>query len=1050
MSETSKLDELSKSYIPLDVEKAMSELWEEAGSFKANAGTSNDTAFSIVIPPPNVTAALHLGHALNNTLQDVLIRFHRMAGYSTLWMPGTDHAGIATQTVVEKRLINDGTSRLEIGRDAFIQRTQKWKDEYEEIIISQLNAMGASCDFERTRFTMDDVCATAVRHAFFVLFQDGLIYKGKRLVNWDPVTMTALADDEVEMKEVEGSMWYLKYPLDDGSGSITVATTRPETMLGDTAVAVNPNDPNASVLIGKMVRLPIVDRLIPIIADDYVIMANPDSDDPKARFASGFLKVTPAHDPNDWDIGVRHDLPVINIMGPDAKISNNYGWDDASEEAQQFIGLDRDEARSAIIDWFKANNLLEDVRSYNHSVGHSYRSHVPIEPWLSSQWYVAVTDDRLRGSALRAQKIEQCPDLPDDVVSRSEYTGDGELSFYPDRYAKTYSSWHEGIRDWCISRQLWWGHQIPVWVRTLPQEQTVFEGLDLNEEVSESQWTQLGAAHRVRRTEEGLIEESICVPPEKTLQRLDQAHGISESELIQLLENKGFARDPDVLDTWFSSALWPLSTMGWPWPEDFPETEGLLDFFNPTSVLSTAREIITLWVSRMVMFNRYFLNGRLPFKDVFIHAMVQDGHGQKMSKSLGNGVDPRDIIFSHGADAMRFTLVQMTTDTQDVRMPVEMVCPHTGESFQPKFIETPAGHLVAAPTQKSPKDHNKQMVSAYGAAAGVVEPSESVPLARNTSSKFDLGRNFANKVWNATRFALNRIDNRSLQDIDLANRPFIDRWIFSRLEETINKLEDSIRRYQFNVFADTLYDFVWHDVCDRYLEVVKPSIDDDPEQQMVLANLLNAVLRIMHPVCPFITEALWTHVRDATTSNLLGIDLPDAQILANASWPKIQLGETNSPQLFKDFNSAKQLVALIRSERAEQGVKPRQIIDLQAPSQVLDLLERVDGFVEVLAGLGRIQLVSEDQVENSSVLTFEGAEIRVSGLHNEVDLDAQKARLEKLISEKEKQVNGFRTRLSNKGYLENAKPEIIEETRNMLASAEADLEAAQRSLSNLD
>jgi valyl-tRNA synthetase len=383
-------------------------------------------------------------------------------------------------------------------------------------------------------------------------------------------------------------------------------------------------------------------------------------------------------------------------------------------------------------------------------------------------------------------------------------------------------------------------------------------------------------------------------------------------------------------------------------------------------------------------------------------------------------------------------------------MPVEMVCPHTGESFQPKFIETPAGHLVAAPTQKSPKDHNKQMVSAYGAAAGVTEPSESVPLARNTSSKFDLGRNFANKVWNATRFALNRIDNRSLQDIDLANRPFIDRWIFSRLEETINKLEDSIRRYQFNVFADTLYDFVWHDVCDRYLEVVKPSIDDDPEQQMVLANLLNAVLRIMHPVCPFITEALWTHVRDATTSNLLGIDLPDAQILANASWPKIQLGKTNSPQLFKDFNSAKQLVALIRSERAEQGVKPRQIIDLQAPSQVLDLLERVDGFVEVLAGLGRIQLVSEDQVENSSVLTFEGAEIRVSGLHNEVDLDAQKARLEKLISEKEKQVNGFRTRLSNKGYLENAKPEIIEETRNMLASAEADLEAAQRSLSNLD
>jgi len=510
------------------------------------------------------------------------------------------------------------------------------------------------------------------------------------------------------------------------------------------------------------------------------------------------------------------------------------------------------------------------------------------------------------------------------------------------------------------------------------------------------------------------------------------------------------SRDEDVLDTWFSSALWPLSTMGWPWPEDFSETEGLLDFYNPTSVLSTAREIITLWVSRMVMFNRYFLNGRLPFKDVFIHAMVQDGHGQKMSKSLGNGVDPRDIIFSHGADAMRFTLVQMTTDTQDVRMPVEMVCPHSGIPFEPKFVRTEAGHLVAAPIQVSPQDESKQMISAYGAASGVAEPSEQIPLARNTSSKFDLGRNFANKLWNATRFALNRIDEELVTNIDLTNRPFIDKWIFARLDETTRKLEESIEKYQFNNFADTLYDFVWHDVCDRYLEAVKPSIDSDPEQQMVLANLLNAVLRILHPVCPFVTEALWTHVRQATRSSIDGVKLPDAEILATASWPKLKINKSISPSLISDFNSADQLVSLIRSTRAEQKVKPKQSIELYAPNPVLDLLDRVSGYVQILAGIGEVKPIAEAPSDGATVITFEGTEIKISGLNSDIDLDAQKVRLEKLIADKEKQINGFRGRLNNEGYLSNAKPEIIEETRNMLASAEADLEAAQRSLTNLE
>ncbi|RZV40938.1 MAG: hypothetical protein EX269_17015, partial [Acidimicrobiales bacterium] len=562
------MSKLAKKYVPEDVEASMSARWEDADAFHARPGADHDPTptYSVVIPPPNVTAALHLGHALNNTLQDVLVRYHRMRGFNTMWMPGTDHAGIATQTVVEKRLLSQGIKRLEMGREAFIEQTQKWKEEYEAVILSQLKAMGASCDFDRTRFTMDEMCATAVRHAFFILFQDGLIYRGKRLVNWDPVTGTALSDDEVEMEDVEGNMWYLQYPLEDGSGHVTVATTRPETMFGDTAVAVNPDDPRAEALRGKNVVLPIVGRVIPIIEDDYVVMADPESGDTKAQIATGFLKVTPAHDPNDWDIGLRHDLPVINVMAADASISDQYGWDEISDDARPFIGLTRGDARAKVVEWFEAAGLLEEVRDYSHSVGHSYRSHVPIEPWLSDQWYVASTDDRLRGSALRAQRPDQVSDLPPELMA-GDANGDGELRFAPTRYARSYQQWHENIRDWCISRQLWWGHQIPVWNRTVESVP----------DTTGERWTNAGAAYSVRRITDAEIVESVCVPPQGTLQRADRADtSMDEVALITALEAEGFTRDPDVLDTWFSSALWPMSTMGWPYPEDFPETEGLL------------------------------------------------------------------------------------------------------------------------------------------------------------------------------------------------------------------------------------------------------------------------------------------------------------------------------------------------------------------------------------------------------------------------------------------------------------------------------------------
>ncbi len=1066
MSDSETLAELPKAYTPASVEAEISSRWQAARMSAAPASVpAGQPRYSIVIPPPNVTAPLHLGHALNNTLQDVLIRYHRMKGDATLWMPGTDHAGIATQTVVEKRLLAAGVRRLELGREAFVAKTQEWKDEYEAVIIDQLLSMGASCDWDRTRFTMDEMCATAVRHAFYQLFADGLIYRGKRLVNWDPATRTALSDDEVEMEDVDGHMWYLRYPLADGSGHVVVATTRPETMLGDTAVAVNPADPRAAELAGAQVRLPIVDRLVPIVEDDYVVMADPESGEAKAQYATGFLKVTPAHDPNDWDIGQRHDLPVINVMGPDGSISADHGWEDVSDEARRFVGMSREEARAAIVEWFEAADLLEAVRPYNHSVGHSYRSHVPIEPWLSDQWFVAVTDDRLRGSALRALDEQKSPPLPDDVTPRGDTPGDGGMTFHPERYARTYHAWHDTIRDWCISRQLWWGHQIPVWLRTLPIDELSPEaasavegaGVDVPAVVT-SRWTACGAVHHARKTTEFEVEEAVCVPPASTLRRLGPGNGVTEAmsevELVAALEADGFQRDPDVLDTWFSSGLWPMSTMGWPHPEDYPETVGLLDSYNPTSVLTTGREIITLWVSRMTMFNRYFLDGRLPFDDVFIHAIIQDGHGQKMSKSLGNGLDPRDIIHSHGADALRYTLVQMTTQTQDVRMPVDMVCAHSGETFTPEFITTKAGHVVAAPIQSSPSDPDKKMVSGYGHATGEVEPTADMPLARNTSSKFDLGRNFANKVWNATRFALGRIQpGLDPGEIDVSAAggqvSFADQWILARLQQTIGVIDRALDRYQFNLYAECLYDFIWRDVCDRYLEAVKPTIDDSPVEQAVLGAVLDAVLRLLHPVSPFVTEALWPHVSEVRGGTLRGIALPPSDLVATAAWPKVDPSVVD-PGIVDVYDRADQLIGAIRNIRSSRGVKPRQQVTVHAPAAVRELIDRSQGMVETLAGVGQV-LASEagERPAGASPLAFEGAEILVSGLVDELDVEAERSRLQKLIDGKTSQIAGFETRLANPGYVNNAKPELVAETRQLLEVARSDLAAAEAAMAAL-
>ncbi|MEQ8769865.1 MAG: class I tRNA ligase family protein [Phycisphaerales bacterium] len=1365
---------LGKTYQPAETEPAMWQRWLDAGAFKADPArvTSGQAdPYCILIPPPNVTAALHLGHALNNTLQDVLVRAHRMMGFETLWMPGTDHAGIATQTVVDKRLKAEGKPALADykkkeaeggnGREEFTALVQAFKDEYEERITDQFKAMGCSCDYDRQRFTMDDVCARAVREAFFRLFKDGLIYRGKRLVNWDPVTQTALADDEVENREIDGAFYYLRYPLvhppmgdyggigdhdpvtwdelaakgypgadqhpEDEPAWVTVATTRPETYLGDTAVAINPKDPRAESLRGMLCELPLVGRRIPIIEDDYVVLPvslGGDENDPKAQMATGFLKVTPAHDPNDWELGQRHagDIKsrcsamehVINVMAPDGSISADHGWVDFetyghNSGAEVFVGLSREDARQRVVDEFKARSmgegsLLEAVKPHRHAVGHSYRSHVPIEPYLSDQWYCKVTDDRLRGTAQRAlrpdQRSEQSlrdwpesapggparragsakagssrarsaqpgqpesdqtstllplhtlaafhpdqplgtaslnaapidfvprdpfpkaqpsptdlghhrrdlphltlPDatyfitwrvgpgrtldpaaravvveslthrhadsaeihaavvMPDHVhllarmrngielgawiselkrftarrinelestsgslwqdehfdrivrdetefadhltyivdnpakaglaqgrqgwahtllsnpvvealtaggpgsASRATTPGDGRMTFHPARYAKTYETWHDNLRDWCISRQLWWGHRIPVWHKRCWLDESTWDQ-HLNHQ--QGPWTADDL------TSFGDVMMDVVDGMSVKFIRVDTGRGADPSRMVPLepgyegeydiyvcarsqelakhwdLENAGFTQDPDVLDTWFSSALWPLSTMGWPDPaaaardtglSDFPQ---LLDAFNPTNVLCTAREIITLWVSRMVMFNRLFLGGdptggrtggparragspphqatsadprsatqtplhppgsasratTLPYKDVFIHAMIQDGDGRKMSKSLGNGVDPLDIIHSHGTDAMRFTLVQMTTQTQDVRMPVEED-PETG---------------------------------------------------KNTSPKFDAGRNFCNKLWNAARFAIGMLDSDPPQpgiSIDPEQLSLTDRWMLSRLAGATSAINGALKNYQFKDYADALYDLLWRDFCDWYLEAVKPTIRDDANQRAVLRLTLDAILRLLHPVAPFITEAIHERLREIPRREIDGFAFATTKsdaTLCQSGWPAPGASLRDEPAE-RAFGRIQALVTTIREVRASNQVPPKRRITLHATEALAADVARWSPLVETLAGVEAITTDAPDGA--AAAFTFEAAEHKLSNLADAVDASVERERLSKQLADLDKAIGGLEGRLNNPGYVDKAPAHLVEQTRGELTQKQADRDAVRKALEEL-
>jgi valyl-tRNA synthetase len=983
-------EQLSKVYDPKTVEEQVNEFWLSNHYFHADPsrGGQRRGTFTIVIPPPNVTAALHLGHALNNTLQDILVRMRRMQQCETLWMPGTDHAGIATQTVVEKRILaEEGKRRIDFQREEFVRRVQAWKDEYEATILGQLKAMGCSCDWQRTRFTMDEVCAKAVRAAFFKLFKDGLIYRGKRLVNWDPATQTVLADDEVEHETIQGHFWYMKYPFVepveiDGqiTEHVTVATTRPETMLGDTAVAMNPADPRAKYLVGKQVCLPIVGRVIPIIADEHVVLPNPESEDEKARFSTGFLKVTPAHDPDDWAIGQRHNLAVVNIMAPDGSISDKYGWTDWEQiknpDVESLIGLDRFEARDAVVEWFRQENLLEDVRDYTHEVGHSYRSHVPIEPYLSDQWYVAVKKPIEHLAEKFGQGMIEGTDVPVNSLAGLALKPllDGRLRFIPERYAKTYQTWLENLHDWPISRQLWWGHRIPVWSKSI-KDRKVPERLP-------------GARDQVytitTESDDGPVVFA-CVAP-------------GHEEIEKKLESQGWTRDSDVLDTWFSSALWPFSTLGW--PQETPE----LKAFYPGDVLCTAREIITLWVSRMVMMGQYCA-GDIPFSDVYIHAMIQDGEGRKMSKSLGNGIDPLIAINSHGADAMRFTLASMTTDTQDIRMPV---APMT----------LPDGRKV------------------------------------NTSPKFDVGRNFCNKLWNASRFAMMNIEGLDPNGFDAAKMDITDKWILSRLATTQREVTESLDAFKFSEPLSQLYRFFWNDFCDWYLEWTKSRMRDPQSRavaQNVLAFVLDSTLRLLHPFIPFITEGIYQRLNElAPVRGLKGLAQMDrAEALVVAPWPG-SLDHLRDEQAEKQIEVVQEIVRAIRDVRSQHNIAPGEklIASANAPGATADALRANSDLVCQLAGLASFQAAQNTPKPNNAAAAIV-EEMQVY-LHNVIDPEAERARLEKQRQEIEQAKKAVESKLANENFVTRAKPQVVAQAREKLAQLQEQLQAVERHLAELN
>jgi valyl-tRNA synthetase len=881
------LVELEKTYNPESTEAPWYAQWEQKAYFKPSAN-GNDV-YSIVIPPPNITGSLHMGHALNSTLQDVLIRWHRMRGDRTVWVPGTDHGGIATQNVVEKLLRSEKKTRFDLGREKFLERMWQWRRESGDTILMQLKRLGASCDWTRTRFTMDDQCSRAVRHAFVALFKKGLIYRGPRMVNWCPRCMTALADIEVEHEDRAGSLWHIRYPLASGNGHIIVATTRPETMLGDTAVAVNPDDERYKAYIGKSIKLPLTNREIPIIADEAV----------ESAFGTGAVKVTPAHDPTDFEIGVRHKLPHEVVIGFDGKMTAKAG---------QYAGLDRFEARKRIVADLEAQGLLEKTESYRLSAAVCYRCGTIIEPLVSEQWFMKMKD--LADRAAQA-------------------TREGRVKIFPNSWEKPYTTWLDNIRDWCISRQIWWGHRIPVYY--------------------------CGSKCPPIAAEE---------PPQKCPQ----------------CGSDSLKQDEDVLDTWFSSALWPISVFGWP-----DQTEDLKTFY-PTSVLVTGHEILYLWVARMVMMGLEFQN-EVPFKHVYIHGIVRDKQGKKMSKSLGNVIDPLEKMAQFGTDALRFSMAESSIPGRDLHM---------------------------------------------------------------ADDSFMKARNFANKLWNASRFVRMNLEGFSPSPIPASSDlGLADRWILQELQSTIDRVSDSLSTYNPADASRALYEFIWNALCDWYLEISKVALTGSDAKsrttkQTLLVHLLDQSLALLHPVMPFETEALYQALKPFLSS-------PVDSIMIHP-WPKADPARLDGAAKDK-MALVQDVVIAIRTLRSEAVIPPGMMITCalrNLDAHALTILKDPDvlAFICSLARVNNLDLGTGNRPTQFLFTVFGGGEIYIAA-EGLVDMEKEKARLLKNKGQLEQMLSRGKIALENPDFLKRAPQEEVENRKQTLVQIEKKLQSLQRNLEGL-
>ncbi len=870
------MPELPPRYNPLDVEEPLLAQWNDAGLFHAEPDPKR-APYTIVIPPPNITGILHMGHALNNTIQDILIRFKRMQGFNALWVPGTDHAGIATQNVVEKSLAKEGKRRQDLGREAFLQRVWQWREQYGSTIINQLKRLGASCDWQRTRFTMDDGLSQAVTEVFLRLYNAGLVYRGNYIINWCPRCQTALADEEAPRKETHGKLYHFRYPLSDTPDrSIVVATTRPETMLGDTAVAVHPKDPRYISLIGKTVRLPLVGRELPIIADEAV--------DPE--FGTGAVKVTPAHDPVDFQLGKKHGLEFINVMTDDGRMTN---------VPQPYAGLDRFVCRKRVLEDLERQELLENTTEHLHNVGHCYRCDTVVEPRLSLQWFVRMKP--LAEPAIQAVK-------------------DGTITFIPPRWTKVYLNWMENIQDWCISRQIWWGHRIPVWYC------------------------------------DACLKEAEAAP--------DPRRGIIVSttapERCPACGAAALRQDEDVLDTWFSSWLWPFSTLGWP-----NNTEELR-YFYPTTTLVTAPEIIFFWVARMIMAG-YVCLGKPPFTTVYIHGTVRDLTGRKMSKSLGNIIDPLEIIRQFGADALRYTLVTSTAVGTDV------------------FI---------------------------------------------SDEKFVVGRNFANKLWNAARFILQAAPEAAAGAPPAEQCSVFDRWILQELDTAIRDTTAALERCHFDEAASRAYEFLWHQFCDWYIEFVKPSIASTPSSQHVLKHVLEQALRLLHPVMPFISEALWQQLQPINSPRFLMV----------APWP-VPRGERHE-EASRQVGWVIQVITAIRSVRAEFRVPAAARVDVTLSTQATPHAAAWQPLAEQLTRLAGVKTLhvgpATGSARGSVPILFDGGSGLIH-LGDAIDIEqARQVKQRELAEELQPRLAAVEARLGNEAFTKSAPPEIVQQEREKQAT----------------